>query len=68
MFNWNNLAHYGDFLAVPCFLITFIYFYQLTNKTLLENLLMIFIFITLICDIFFSVIFLNSRHSKRRVK
>ena len=58
---WNNLAHYGDFIAVPCFFITFIYFYQIPNKTLLENLLMIFIFISFIADIFFSVIFLKSK-------
>ena len=58
---WNNLAHYGDLLAIPCFLITFIYFYQLQNKTLLENLLMVFIFITFIADIFFSILFLTTK-------
>ena len=57
----NNLAHYGDLLAIPCFLITFIYFYQIPNKTLLENLLTLFIFITLIMDILFSFIFLTQK-------
>ena len=59
--NWNNLAHYGDFLAIPCFFITFMYFYHIPNKTLLEQLLMLFIFITLIADILFSYIFLTTK-------
>ncbi len=53
----NNLAHYGDLLAIPFFLITFIYFYQLKNKTPLEYCLMLFMFITLNADILFSFIY-----------
>ena len=40
----NKLAHYGDLLAIPFFLITFIYFYQIENKTPLEYCLMLFMF------------------------
>ena len=57
----KNLAHYGDMLAIPFFLITFIYFYQIPEKTLLENLIMLFMFITFIMDIIFTIIFLNVR-------
>jgi len=53
----NNIAHYGDIMAIPFFLITFIYFYNMENKTVLENLIMFFIFVCLIGDIFFSAIY-----------
>ena len=55
----NNLAHYGDMLAIPFFAITFYYFYQIEKKTTLEMLLTLFIGITLIADILFTVIFLK---------
>jgi hypothetical protein len=55
----NNIAHYGDILAIPFFLITLVYFYNIENKTVLENLIMFFIFICLIGDIFFSAIYFN---------
>ncbi len=53
----NKLAHYGDLIAIPCFVIAFFYFYNIPNKTLLENLIMLFLFIALIADILFSLIF-----------
>ena len=55
----NNLAHYGDMLAIPFFAITLYYFYQIEEKTTLEILLTLFIGITLIADILFTVIFLK---------
>jgi hypothetical protein len=55
----NKLAHYGDMLAIPFFAITFYYFYQIEEKTTLEMLLTLFIGITLIADILFTVIFLK---------
>ena len=55
----NNLAHYGDMLAIPFFAITFYYFYQIEEKTTLEMLLTLFIGITIISDILFTVIFLK---------
>ena len=55
----NNLAHYGDMLAIPFFAITFYYFYQIEEKTTLEMLLTLFIGITLVADILFTVIFLK---------
>ena len=55
----NNIAHYGDILAIPFFIITLAYFYNIKDKTLLEKLIILFISICLICDIFFTCIYFN---------
>ncbi len=57
----NKLAHYGDLLAIPFFIITFIYFYKIENKSLLEIGIMIFLFIAFSCDIIFSIIFFTTK-------
>ena len=57
----NTLAHYGDILAIPFFLITLIYFYQRENKTLLENIIMIFIIVALLSDIAFTFLFFTTK-------
>jgi hypothetical protein len=57
----NKLAHYGDMLAIPFFAITFYYFYQIEEKTTLEMLLTLFIGITLISDILFTLIFFKKK-------
>ena len=57
--NKKNIVHYGDMLAIPFFLITFIYFYKKTNKTLLEILIMIFILVGFICDCYFTYNYLT---------
>lgn len=56
----NKLAHYGDIIAIPFFIITFIYFFNIENKTYLEYLIMTFIFIALVCDILFSYLYLTT--------
>ena len=56
----NKWAHYADILAIPFFMISFYYFYNIENKTLLEWLLTLFVFISMICDIVFTCIFLKS--------
>jgi len=53
----NELAHYCDILALPFFMITFGYFYNIENKTVLEKLIMFFIFICIIGDLLFTAIF-----------
>jgi len=55
----NNLAHYGDLLAIPFFIITLYYFYLIERKTLLEWLIIVFLVICLLGDILFSYIFLR---------
>ncbi len=56
----NKLAHYGDMLAIPCYFIVLFYFYQIENKTLLEMLIMAFIFMALLFDVVVTFIFLNT--------
>ena len=34
----NNLSHYADILAIPLFALLSIYFYNIENKTILENI------------------------------
>ena len=55
----KNMAHYGDILAIPFFIITIAYFYNIEHKTLFEKLIMSFICICLICDIIFTFIYLD---------
>lgn len=55
----NNLAHYGDLLAIPFFIITIYYFYLIERKTLLEWIIIVFLVICLLGDILFSYIFLS---------
>lgn len=57
----NKLAHYGDILAIPFFMVTFVYFYQLQEKTFLENLIMLFIFICFIMDVLFTFIYMYTK-------
>lgn len=56
---FKDLVHYGDILAVPCFFIAFIYFYQKKNKTLLEIFLMLFVLCGFIADFIFTYLFLS---------
>ncbi len=53
----NKLAHYGDLLAIPFFIISLLYFYQIENKSLLEMGIMVFLFIALLFDTFCSILF-----------
>ena len=55
----NKLAHYGDMLAIPFFIITLYYFYLIENKTWMEWLIIVFITNCLIGDILFTYIFLR---------
>jgi hypothetical protein len=55
----NTLAHYGDVLAIPFFMLTLYYFNQIAEKTWLEWIITGFITICLLGDILFSCIFLK---------
>jgi undecaprenyl pyrophosphate phosphatase UppP len=54
----ENMVHYGDVLAVPMFFIASIYFIQKKNKTLLENILTLFVIIGFLADFIFTYNFL----------
>ena len=56
----SEIAHYGDMLAIPFFLLAFIYFYKKQNKTSMEYILLAFVLIGLICDIVFTYMFMSS--------
>ena len=53
----NNIAHYGDLIAIPFFIITLYYFYLIKNKTLIEIIITWFILICLLGDILFTFIY-----------
>ena len=53
----KNLIHYCDTLAIPFFLLGFIYFYKIKHKSLVEYLLLLFMLSGLIVDIIFSYLY-----------
>jgi len=53
----KNIAHLGDILAIPFFMLTFLYFYKINNKTMIEYLLMLFSFLGGILDILFTYLY-----------
>lgn len=53
----KNISHYADILAIPMFLIAFIYFLLKENKTIFEYLLMSFMLIGFILDCIFTLQF-----------
>lgn len=64
--NYNNLSHYGDFLAIPFFALLSIYFYSIENKTILEYILFLFSISGFVLDILYSYIFLSKSYNKCR--
>jgi hypothetical protein len=55
----SNIVHYGDVLAVPFFALAVKYFYDKENKTNIEKLLLLFVTIGFIFDLYFSYKFLT---------
>ena len=55
--NINNLSHYGDILAVPFFALLSIYFYNIENRSVLENILFLFSIAGFVLDILYTYIF-----------
>lgn len=53
----KNLNHYGDLLAIPFFALSFYYFYNMEDRTNLENILMLFSLAGFILDCLFSAHF-----------
>lgn len=56
----KNIAHIGDILAIPFFLLSFYYFYSIENRNLLENVLLLFSFGGFIADIIFTYQYISS--------
>jgi len=57
--NIKNLSHYGDILAIPFFALLIIHFYKITNKSIIEHVLLFFSISGFVLDIFFSYFFLS---------
>jgi len=57
--NIKNLSHYGDILAIPFFALLIIYFYNITNKSIIERILLLFSISGFVFDIFFSYLFIS---------
>lgn len=63
--NIHNWSHYADILAVPFFALLSIYFYNMENKTILENIFFLFSVSGFVLDILYTYIFLYySKDSK----
>ena len=56
----KNIIHYGDLIAVPFFILMIYYFINKKNRTIIENLLLMFSIGGFIADLYFSYKFLNS--------
>ena len=54
----NKLTHIGDILAIPFFILLSIYFYNIENKTLLEQILFLFSVSCFIIDVSFSFFYI----------
>ena len=52
--NWVGLSHIGDIMAIPLFGLGIYYFYNKNNKNMIEWILLIFVVIGFICDVYFS--------------
>jgi hypothetical protein len=57
----SKLAHYGDLIAIPFFIISVFYFYQIEHKSLLEIGIMVFLLIALVFDVYCSILFLSKK-------
>jgi hypothetical protein len=54
----NYLSHVGDIFAIPFFAALVYYFWQLENKTEFEWILFGFSGAGLLCDLYFTYVFL----------
>lgn len=52
----KNVAHYGDILAIPMFMIGIVYFHLLEGKTILEIIIFVFLILGFIADIMFTLL------------
>lgn len=54
-----NIVHYADIVAIPLFLLLTVYFYKKSNRTFIENILLLFAISGLVLDTYFSYNFIN---------
>jgi hypothetical protein len=56
------MSNIGDIMAIPFFALMVFYFYNIENKSVVENILYAFSIGGLILDIFFTYLFLCKRN------
>jgi len=59
----RNSSHYGDILAIPFFGLLIIYFYNIENKSIIENVLLFFSISGFVLDILYTYIFITYLNS-----
>ena len=59
----STISHLGDILAIPFFILLFIYFYNIENKTPLEYVLLLFSAGGAILDSIFTYFFMENSKS-----
>jgi hypothetical protein len=52
--NWQRLSHIGDIMAIPLFGLGIYYFYNKKNKNMIEWILLYFMIMGLLFDVYFS--------------
>lgn len=55
--NVNILSHYGDILAIPFFALSSFYFYNMEDKNVIENVLLVFSISGFLLDILYTYLF-----------
>ena len=50
----TQIVHIADILAIPFFIMTFIYFYNIKNKSFIEFVLMLFAGVGFVLDTIFT--------------
>lgn len=53
----DNIEHYADILAIPFFILASYYFITKPNKSIIEQLLTLFVVVGTIADILFTIKF-----------
>jgi hypothetical protein len=53
----DNIEHYADILAIPFFILASYYFITKPNKSIIEQLLTLFVVVGAIADILFTIKF-----------
>lgn len=62
---YKNFSHYGDILAIPFFALLVIYFYNIEDKSTIENVLLLFSISGFILDVLYTYIFLSRFNSSK---
>jgi hypothetical protein len=57
----KHISHYGDILAIPFFALLVYYFYIIEDKTIIEQILLLFSILGFLLDILFTFLFFKKK-------